>query len=208
MHVAVWQYFASWAIYGRNFKPWQMQLDKITHVQYAFFDVTAACQVTTLDTWADWDIVYPEMGMAWGDGTTHGNIGAFQRLRAQHPHLKLLLSLGGWTRSTYFSGCAKDPALRAIVVSSTIEQLQRSDFDGIDVDWEYPVGGGVETNQVDPADWSNYVLLLSELRAAMDAQWPTRRMELTIAMGMSPRHSDIAPMEDLAAVLDAINLMT
>lgn len=71
-----------------------------------------------------------------------------------------------------------------------------------------PVGGGPASNQVDPADWANYVLLLNELRAAMDTRWPKRRMELTIAMGMNPQHSDLAPMESLANVLDAINLMT
>ncbi|KAG8464401.1 hypothetical protein KFE25_003464 [Diacronema lutheri] len=201
-------YYASWAIYGRDHKPWEMQLDKITHVNYAFFDVTAACAVTTLDSYADYDIVHTQLGMSWGDGTTHGNIGAFQRLRAQHPHLKLLLSLGGWTKSTYFSGCAKTAAKRATIVSTALQQLERSDFDGIDVDWEYPIGGGLGSNQVDGADWANYVLLLTELRAAMDAKWPARRMELTIAMGMNPRHSDSAPMEALAAVLDAINLMT
>lgn len=130
------QYYASWAIYGRDHKPWEMQLDKITHVNYAFFDVTAACAVTTLDSYADYDIVHTQLGMSWGDGTTHGNIGAFQRLRAQHPHLKLLLSLGGWTKSTYFSGCAKTAAKRATIVSTALQQLERSDFDGIDVDWE------------------------------------------------------------------------
>ena len=36
-----------------------------------------------------------------------GNIGAFRKLKEQHKHLTLALSLGGWTKSTYFSDCAK-----------------------------------------------------------------------------------------------------
>jgi hypothetical protein len=132
------QYFAQWAIYGRNFKPWHMQLDKITHVHYAFFDVTAVCAVATLDSWADFEIVYPEVGMSWNDGPNvmHGNIGAFQRLRVTYPNVKLALSLGGWTKSTYFSSCAKDPTKRANLIASAVAMLRRTDFDGIDVDWE------------------------------------------------------------------------
>lgn len=187
-----------------------MALNSITHVHYAFFDVTATCEVATLDAYADWDIVYPELGMSWNDppGTVRGNIGAFQILREQHPHVKIAFSLGGWTKSNYFSGCAKDPTKRAVLVASAMDMLSRTDFDGIDVDWEYPVCCGEGDNQVDANDWANYVLLLRALREAMDEQWPSRHMELTIAMGMSPSVTGVAPMEDLADVLDAVNLMT
>ena len=85
---------------------------------------------------------------------------------------------------------------------------QAIDFDGIDVDWEYPVCCGVATNEVDPDDWSNYLLLLAELRAAMDAAYPTSHKELTIAMGMPLGVTGEAPMAELGSILDAINLMT
>ena len=68
-----------------------------------------------------------------------------------------------------------------------------SRFDGIDVDWEYPVGGGVASNSVDERDWENYVVLLKDMRDAMDAKWPTEHKELTIAMGMGEKISGDAP---------------
>ena len=131
------QYFAQWAIYGRDFKPWEMELDQITHVNYAFFDVTQACAVASLDEYADFDVVFSELGMAWGDGKEHGNIGAFQILKERHPHLSVVLSLGGWTKSTHFSACAKSASKRQTLVASALSMLRRTGFDGLDLDWEY-----------------------------------------------------------------------
>ena len=43
-------------------------------------------------------------------------------------------------------------------------------FDGLDIDWEYPGGGGLEGNAARPEDTENFTLLLSELRTQLDAQ--------------------------------------
>ena len=69
------------------------------------------------------------------------------------------------------------------------------------------MGGTVRalvTGQVRDDDWDNYVLLLRELRAALDAASPSKHMELTIAMGMNPRVSGAAPRAELGALLDAV----
>ena len=55
--------------------------------------------------------------------------------------------------------------------------------------------GGMSSNSRDPNDWENYVLLLKEMRAEMDARWPTEHKELTIAMGMGAQISGKAPRE-------------
>ena len=67
-----------------------------------------------------------------------------------------------------------------------MELLKQIDFDGIDVDWEYPVCCGEAKNQVSANDWDNYLALLRETRDRMDREFPSVHKELTIAMGMSP----------------------
>ena len=227
----VTQYFASWGIYSYSnpsgtssrqaFFPWQMHLASITHINYAFLDVDASCSVVSMDTWADFDISFAGRPVCSGAVTAScvpqsvkncaygGNVGALRCLRdVDHPHLKLVFSLGGWTKSKFFSGCAADADKRAALVASAVDLLTEHDFDGIDVDWEYPACCGESDNQVDGNDWANYVLLLRELRAAMDERSPSKHKELTIAMGMNPRVSGVAPRAELGEVLDAINLMS
>jgi chitinase len=50
-------YFAAWAIYRRNFMPWEMDLSRISHVNYAFMNVLPDCTVASGDEWADFDKV-------------------------------------------------------------------------------------------------------------------------------------------------------
>ena len=227
----VTQYFAGWGIYSypnpsrtssrQAFYPWQMHLASITHINYAFLDVDWSCSVKSMDPWADFDKSFAGLPLCSGAVTAAcvpqsvkscaygGNVGALRCLRDKdHPHLKLVFSLGGWTKSTYFSGCAKTAAKRAKLVSNAVARMTEHDFDGIDVDWEYPVCCGEAGNEIDPADWDNYLLLLHEMRAALDAAHPSTHKEMSIAMGMSPKVSGVAPRERLAAALDVIYLMT
>lgn len=207
MAVRVVQYYAQWAIYGRQYYPRDMKIDQLTHVNYAFFEINSACQVASIDEYADYQLLQEAAGQS-----VHGNLAAFRALRQQQAmrgkELKLDISVGGWTRSTHFSGCAKTAGGRATIVQTAITLLERTGFDGIDVDWEYPECCGLATNEVDQDDWSHYLLLLRALREAMDAAFPDTHKELSIAMGMSPRVTGVAPKAELSAILDAINLMT
>ena len=66
---------------------------------------------------------------------------------------------------------------------------------------------GEAGNEVDPTDWENYVLLLREIRAAMDLEWPNSHKELTIAMGLGAEVTGPAPKAELGQILDFVNLM-
>lgn len=62
-----------------------------------------------------------------------------QAIKADNPDLKLLVSLGGWTvGSEIYSVVAGDPALRANLIESALDFIETNQFDGLDLDWEYP----------------------------------------------------------------------
>lgn len=147
--------------------------------------------------------------------------GAFAKLRAlkgRNPDLRLMVSVGGWTRSNRFSDTAADPVRRAAFVATSIAFLRRHAFDGIDIDWEYPGDIGHpcppgETCQR-PEDKRNFGVLARELRAALDAAGRAdgKRYLATIAAGADEKFllddGSAAWLRELAASLDWINLMS
>jgi chitinase len=139
-------------------------------------------------------------------------------LKRAHPHLRLVFSVGGWTRSEGFSDMAAAAAARRAFVTSSIALLRRHGFDGIDIDWEYPGAIGVPCaagRTCDrPEDKRNFVALARELRAGLDAagREDGRRYLATIAAAHDRKfvydRESAAWLRELAASLDWINLMT
>ena len=51
----------------------------------------------------------------------------------------MTVAIGGWNEgSTKYSAMAKDSAERQKFVDSVVQFLQKHNFDGLDLDWEYP----------------------------------------------------------------------
>jgi chitinase len=236
-------YFADWDVYGRGYFVKDIPADKINVIQYAFgvpgFDpATGAVSCGILDPWADYQQVY------WtGDNTVDGvadnpddpdqhlfgNFNQLAKLKAAHPNLKIEISLGGWTKSTWFSDLAATPERRQQFVSACIDTFIKGNlpgggwpagsggdgaaaglFDGIDLDWEYPTqaaGGNVDYS---PADRHNATSLAAEFRRQLDAYGAVtgKHYLLTAAVPAAKSATKYYELSAFSKYLDWDNVMT
>ncbi|TYB40341.1 glycoside hydrolase family 18 protein [Micromonospora sp. AP08] len=194
-------YFTQWGIYGRAFPVKKLDTSgaasRLTHVNYAFGNVSedGRCYVDggpgEGDAWADYQRPVPAeesvdgVADAWGE-PLNGNFGQLAKLKERHPDLKVMISLGGWSWSTYFSNAARTDASRRAFVASCIDLYLKGNlpvldggsggpgaaagvFDGVDLDWEWPNWPGEPGNVVRAEDRENFTKLLAEFRRQLDA---------------------------------------
>ena len=199
-HVKV-GYFTQWGIYRRNFLVKHVHTSgmaaKLTHINYAFANVGAdgrcfeANEAGVGDAWADYQKRFKSGESVDGVGDVvsqplAGNFNQLRKLKAMYPHLKVMLSIGGWTWSKYLSDAALTPASRQAMVASCIDMFIKGNlpfigtsphggpgsafgvFDGFDLDWEWPGSEGNVGNVVRPEDKQNYTLLAAEFRSQLD----------------------------------------
>ena len=130
---------------------------------------------------------------------------SFNSLKTSHPQLKTLIAVGGWTFSqSRFVYAASTPTTRANFAQSVVTFLTDYNFDGIDIDWEYPV-----TRQGSPADYDNYPLLCLALREAFDGAGHTDWL-ITIATAIN-WNDRLEPGYDLVGMaphVDWFNMMS
>lgn len=78
-------------------------------------------------------------------------------------------------------------------------------------DWEYPGKQAAGCNEVADNDADNFLLLLKELRQALDKKFPKEHKEISMAVHVQPFIKSGVPMTDLKAFVpyfDHVNLMT
>ena len=195
-------YFAQWSIYSRGYLVSQVEASKLTHLLYAFYnpvyDVTNdTASLVSLDPNADYD--HNLSGLLTNE-PVKGNIGELKLLKQNNPHLKILISVGGWTKSQHFPAIAASQNARETLAQSMVDFMTTYPWiDGFDLDWEFPVRGGTEgLERVNgstvpeqphtPNDHKNLVYLLKEMRETFDASGMQSK-EISIAMGNNVEHA-------------------
>ncbi|CAA9202294.1 T9SS-translocated chitinase ChiA [Flavobacterium collinsii] len=190
-------YYAQWAIYARDFNVPKIDGSKITHLNYSFYGTTfdparpENTKLKCLDTYADYE--HTEGGIPW-DAPVKGNFYDLKKLKEKYPHLKILISVGGWTKGQDLSPIAASSVARAALAADMANFIVTYPFiDGFDIDWEYPLMGGTDGTEIvngipvppqkyHPDDNKNLVLLLKAMRQAM----PNKLV--TIAAGNNVRN--------------------
>ncbi|MFC9295993.1 glycosyl hydrolase family 18 protein [Streptomyces sp. NPDC057011] len=248
-------YYDQWSVYGNAFYPKHLDTrgiaGKLDVINYSFgnihptnltcFEANKAAGDDNNpnagdgagDSYADYQKSFSAADSVSGvadkwDQPIVGVFNQFKQLKAKYPHLKINISLGGWTYSKYFSDAAKTDASRKKLVSSCIDQYIKGNlpveggyggagsaagiFDGIDIDWEYPgSAGGHLGNHYAPEDKQNFTLLLKEFREQLDAYGQAnggKKYLLTSALPAGQDKIKYIETDKIGAYLDYANIMT
>lgn len=185
-------YYAGWSSY-QGYGPEDIPAQLLTHINYAFAMIDPDTGTLVLDN--------PKQD--------EKNFSGLRALREAYPHLKLMLSVGGWDYSTYFSDVAATAARRETFAQSCAALLSQYGLDGIDLDWEYPVSGGTAGTIHRPQDKQNFTLLLRAIRSALDSQGRRdgKDYQLTIAGAASTWYLNNIQPSAVAELVDHIFLM-
>ncbi|CAF4358609.1 unnamed protein product, partial [Adineta steineri] len=129
-------------------------------------------------------------------------------LKKRNPKLKTLLGVGGWNMKSYaFSVMVHSTERRRKFIFDTINFLHKHNFDGFEVDWEYP---GMRGGQSD--DKYYLTLFFQEFREAAIAQSiVTGQPRLLIAAAVAANQDIVSngyEIDKISKVLDFINIMT
>ncbi len=198
-------YYPNWQWYDRNklVRPATIDYSKYTVINYAFFAPQPNGTIQNTDTWADDNLLYGEPD--WVNGGYLPNTSIVDL--AHNAGVKVLPSIGGWTLSDNFPSIAADPAKRALFAHECNRLIDQYNFDGVDIDWEYP---GYAPHNGGPADKVNFTLLMQQIRDSLDAHTlqTGNTYLITAALGAAQSHMAEVEWSNISNILDMINLMS
>lgn len=151
--------------------PAAISYDKLTHINYAF--------------------LIPNEDGTFAPILNQYMVGELIK-QAHENGVKVLVSVGGWGWDAQFEKMAADPSLRALFVQNLKKVMAQYQFDGADIDWEYPDEG---------TSSQNFLALMGELRTALP-----KGTLLTAAVVALGQHAAGIPDEAIS-LMDFVNIM-
>lgn len=235
-------YFTSWrsgddpqASYLVNDIPWE----QLTHINYAFVSIGSDGKVNVGDTT---DPTNPATGKEWPgveiDPTLgfKGHFGALATYKKKHD-VKTLISIGGWaetgghfgadgsrvadggfyTMTTNADGSINHTGIEKFATSA-VAMMRQYQFDGLDIDYEYPTSMAGAGNPDDKAFmeprraylWASYQELMKVLRQKLDQASAQDGIHYMLTIAAPSSGYLLRGMEDfdVTKYLDYVNIMS
>lgn len=187
-------YFTNWAWYRQGdgkYLPSDIDASLCTHINYGFAVLdSGTLTIKSHDSWADEDNEFYKKVVQY-----------------KAKGIKVLIALGGWNDSAgdKYSRLVNDPQARARFIANVLEFIEKWEFDGLDLDWEYPKCWQVDCNKGPDSDKAGFAALVKELSAAFKPKG------LLLSAAVSPSKAVIDAGYDvpiLSQYMDWIAVMT
>ncbi|KAH8400624.1 hypothetical protein KR222_009154, partial [Zaprionus bogoriensis] len=187
-------YFTNWAWYRKGlgrYTPDDINTDLCTHVVYGFAVLDySELTLRTHDSWADIDNnFYTRVSGLKSKG------------------IKVSLALGGWNDSQgdKYSRLVRSAAARAKFIRHALDFIDKYGFEGLDLDWEYPVCWQTECNKGFSDEKEGFTAWVRELSEAFQG----RGLLLSTAVSPSKKIIDAGyDVAELSRYFDWIAVMT
>ncbi|NSS93212.1 bacterial Ig-like domain-containing protein [Enterococcus faecalis] len=179
-------------INGKGYDPEDVPFDKISHVNYAFMIIDNEGNLKSNDPWADYE----------ADGAKNYINQIVQK--AEENDVVAMVSIGGWTNSVDdrgFDHATATPERMNRFTDQLVEFMLKYEFDGIDIDWEYP-----ENNE----EKTKFVALLKQLREKMirAGKEDDQYYQLSIAVTANHQKMEFIAPKIVNEYVDSFNVMT
>lgn len=187
-------YFTNWAWYRPGegkYKPDDIDENLCTHIVYGFAVLNGeTLTIKTHDSWADIDNHFYEK---------------VTDLRKKG--IRVTLAIGGWNDSLgdKYSRLVRSADARARFVTDVIDFIEKYNFEGLDLDWEYPVCWQVDCSKGHADEKQGFAELVREL----SEEFKPRGWLLSAAVSPSKMVIDAGyDIPTLAKYFDWIAVMT
>lgn len=120
--------------------------------------------------------------------------------------IRVLIGIGGWNDSAgdKYARLVLDPNARFNFITNVIEFIEKNNFEGLDLDWEYPVCWQVECYKGKPQEKTEFANFVKELHK----EFKPRGWLLSAAVSPSKMVIDVAyDIPVLAKYLDWVAIM-
>ncbi len=178
-------YFPEWGVYEAHnfFTPDKVDYSGLTHLNYGFAVVKDGV-VTMHDT-----------------DKAPGLIKDLDK-RTEAANVAHMISVGGWNNSqegVFEAATVTDAGLEKLA-NSMVSYMAQWNFDGLDIDWEYP-----DTE----AEKNQFTKLLQSLRTKLDAQGKKDDKYYQLSAAVTTNHNNIQFINPAvtAPLLDSVNVM-
>lgn len=223
-------YFPEWAYRSAEhnyFNVTDLQWDSLTHIQYSFAMVDPSTNKITLgDKFAALEEDFKGMDLSYNGQKIEldtslpykGHFNVLQQMKKKYPDVELLMSVGGWAGSRgFYTMLDTDEGINTFV-QSCVDFVRQYNFDGIDIDFEFPSSTSQSGN---PEDFdvseprrktinARYNIMMKKLNQALDkaAKEDNKQYRLTAAVSASSWVLGGVDSNEYAKELDFLSIMS